>query len=63
PADAAQYFRIAASQAKDAARKRVLEQRQKQAQDTNDRMVENERRRPVIRADVDQPNPVRRRLP
>jgi hypothetical protein len=63
PADAAQYFRIAASQEKDAARKRVLEQRQKQAQDTNDRMVENERRRPVIRADVDQPNPVRRRLP
>jgi tetratricopeptide (TPR) repeat protein len=63
PADAAQFFGIAASQERDAARKQALEERQKLAQAANDRMLENERRRPVIRADVDQPNPVRRRLP
>ncbi|HYR84478.1 MAG TPA: tetratricopeptide repeat protein [Terriglobia bacterium] len=63
PGDAAQLLGIAAFEEKDAARKQALEQRRKQAQDATDRMIENERRRPVIRADVDQPNPVRRRLP
>jgi Flp pilus assembly protein TadD len=63
PDEAARLFRIAASQQRDPARKEVLENRMKQAEAANNRMIENERRRPVIRADVDQPNPVRRRLP
>ena len=61
-AAAASYAR-AASLEKDPARKDAFLTRQREAQAANDRELENERRRPVIRADVDQPNAVRRRIP
>ena len=61
-AAAASYSR-AASVEKDPARKDAFLTRQREAQAANDRELENERRRPMIRAEVDQPNPVRRRIP
>ena len=63
PAEAVRSFGLAASLEKDTGRRQALEERQKQAQAASDRLLENERRRPVMRADVDQPNAVRRRLP
>ena len=63
PAEAVPLFGLAASLEKDTGRRQALEERQKQAQAASDRLLENERRRPVMRADVDQPNAVRRRLP
>jgi tetratricopeptide (TPR) repeat protein len=59
---AASYGR-AASLEKDTTRKDALLTRQREAQAATDRALENERRRPMIRADVDQPNAVRRRIP
>jgi len=61
PADAARFFGIAASRETETGRKQALEERRKQALAINDRMLENERRRPMIRAELDQPNSVRRR--
>jgi len=63
PVEAVPLFGLAASLEKDAGRRQALEERQKQAHAASDRLLENERRRPVMRADVDQPNAVRRRLP
>jgi tetratricopeptide (TPR) repeat protein len=62
-AAAAASFAQAASLEKDPARKDAFLTRQRDAQAANERELENERRRPVIRADVDQPNAVRRRIP
>jgi hypothetical protein len=60
--EAVQLFKSAAAIEKDSARKQALEEKAKQAQVAQDRKAENERRRPVMRADLDQPNAVRRRL-
>jgi hypothetical protein len=60
---AVRLFKTASSLEKDNARRQVMEERAKQAQAAYDRFLENQRRRPVMRADLDQPNPVRRRLP
>jgi tetratricopeptide (TPR) repeat protein len=62
-AEAVRLSKTASSLEKDNSRRQVLEDRAKQAQAAYDRFLENQRRRPVMRADLDQPNPVRRRLP
>jgi hypothetical protein len=61
--EAGRLFKLAASLEKDNSRRQALEEKAKQAQAANERQLENERRRPVMRADLDQPNVVRRRLP
>jgi cellulose synthase operon protein C len=61
--EAARFFGIAASGETDARREQTLRDRQKQARADADRLIENERRRPVIRAELDQPEAVHRRLP
>ncbi len=63
PGDAARSFGFAAMKETDPARKKALEDRRKQATVATERLMENERRRPMMRAELDQPNPVRRRLP
>jgi tetratricopeptide (TPR) repeat protein len=60
--EAMRFFRLAASLEKDGARRQGFDDRAKQAQASNDKRVEDERRRPVMRPDVDQPNVVRRRV-
>ncbi|HEY2381759.1 MAG TPA: hypothetical protein VGK48_11330 [Terriglobia bacterium] len=60
---AVRFYKMAAVQEKDAGRRQALEAKEKEAQAANDRKIENERRRPVMRADFDQPNVVGRRLP
>jgi tetratricopeptide (TPR) repeat protein len=62
-AEAGRLFKRAASLEKDNSRRQALEEKAKQAQAANEHQLENERRRPVMRADLDQPNVVRRRLP
>jgi predicted Zn-dependent protease len=61
--EAARLFKVSASLEKDNSRRQVLQEKAKQAQSANERQLENERRRPVMRADLDQPNVVRRRMP
>src|SRR5262249_44237465 len=61
--EAAAMFNFAASREQDDKRSNDLRARANQAQAANNKVVENERRRPAMRADLDQPNPVRRRLP
>jgi thioredoxin-like negative regulator of GroEL len=63
PADALRYLRVAISQERDGDQRRVLEERLREAQQANERNIENERRQPVFRAELDQPNAVKRRLP
>ena len=63
PDNAARFFGIAASAEKNSTRKQVLAEKQKQALAVQARMIEDERRRPVVRTDLDQHEPVRRRLP
>jgi tetratricopeptide (TPR) repeat protein len=60
--EAMRFFRLAASIEKDSARRQTFEDRAKQAQTANDRQLEDERRRPAMRADLDQPNVVGRRV-
>jgi hypothetical protein len=62
-AAAAVLYGRAALLENDTTRKDALLTRQREAQAATDRALENERRRPMIRADVDQPNAVRRRIP
>jgi len=62
-AAAAVSYGRAALLEKDTTRKDALLTQQREAQTATDRALENERRRPMIRADVDQPNAVRRRIP
>jgi tetratricopeptide (TPR) repeat protein len=61
--EAGRLFKRAASMEKDNSRRQTLEEKAKQADAANERRLENERRRPVMRAELDQPNVVRRRLP
>jgi tetratricopeptide (TPR) repeat protein len=61
-ADAMRFFKLAASLEKDNARRQTFEERAKQAQSANERRMEDERRRPAMRADLDQPNVVGRRV-
>jgi tetratricopeptide (TPR) repeat protein len=61
--EAARLFRVALSLEKDNTRRQTLQDKAKQAQAVSDRRLEDKRRRPVMRADVDQPNIVRRRQP
>jgi hypothetical protein len=63
PAEAARYFGIAASKEIDSVHKEAFLDRARQARAAADRMIENERRRPVMRAELDQPEAVQRRLP
>jgi hypothetical protein len=63
PGEAARMFALAASVERDPARKQALQERQNQARSADERRIEDEKRRPVMRADLDQPNPVKRRLP
>jgi tetratricopeptide (TPR) repeat protein len=62
-AEAMRLYRTASALEKDAGRRQDLEAKAKQAQAANDRRMENMRRRPVMRADLDQPGIVGRRLP
>jgi hypothetical protein len=62
-ADAVRLYKRSAALEKDNSRRQALEDKAKQAQTANERRLENDRRRPVMRADLDQPNVVRRRLP
>jgi tetratricopeptide (TPR) repeat protein len=62
PADAARFFRTAAAQQTDPDVRLELERRQAGAEETYQRMLDDERRRPMMRDDVDQPNLVQRRL-
>jgi predicted Zn-dependent protease len=61
--EAARLFNAASSLETDSARKQALEDKATQAKASQDTSLENERRRPVMRAEVEQPNPVRRRIP
>jgi hypothetical protein len=63
PSDAVRYFAIAIAQVDDPEARLALEAGREAAQSAYDRILEDERRRPVMREDLDQPGPVRRRLP
>jgi hypothetical protein len=63
PSDAVRYFAIAIAQGDDPEARLALEAGREAAQSAYDRILEDERRRPVMREDLDQPGPVRRRLP
>ncbi len=61
--EAGRLFKRAASLEKDNSQRQALEEKAKQALAANERQVENARRRPAMRAELDQPNVVQRRLP
>ena len=62
-AEALRLFKVAVSLERDTTKKQAFDEKAKQAEAANDRQLENQRRRPVMRADLDQPNVVKRRLP